>query len=470
MLLAPGYDEARLTLARMQYDAGNAQAALATLADLLARAPHHLRGLSLKATVLVQLRGMEEADATFRTLHEHHPDDSRGWMNHAFLLKTVGRRDEAIAGYRRAIAAEPRNGQAWWGLANLRTAELDDADIHRMRDVLARQDVENDDRLHLLFARGKALEARERYEEAFASFSSGAQLRLSQAPHDPAKVWADVARVGEVFTDRFFADREGWGCPAADPIFIVSLPRSGSTLVEQILSSHPAIEGTEELFDLERIALNIAPDAPGGYLDRVASLTRDEVRALGEAYIASSSRFRSTGTPRFTDKMPGNWIYTGLIRLILPNAHIVDIRRHPLGCGVANYTQHFNWGINYSYDLDHIGQFYGAYVRQMAHFAQAVPGYVNHLTHEALIEDVEGEVRRMLAYLDLPFDEACLRFHETKRAIYTPSSEQVRRPINRDGVDRWRHYEQWLAPLKAALGPVLDHYPLPPPDAVPLGR
>ena len=234
-------------------------------------------------------------------------------------------------------------------------------------------------------------------------------------------------------------------------------------MVEQILASHSAIEGTEELYDLEQIALGIAPDAPGGYLDTIASLTREDVQALGEAYLARTQRFRKSGKPRFTDKMPSNWVYAGLIRLILPNAGIIDIRRHPLDCGVANFTQHFNWGIDYAYDLDHIGQFYSAYVQQMSHFDHAAPGSIHHLTHEALVDDLETEVRRMLDYLHLPFEPACLQFHETRRAVHTPSSEQVRRPINRDGQGRWRHYDQWLGPLKAALGSVLDHYPQPPP-------
>ncbi|WP_404711849.1 sulfotransferase [Sphingomonas sp. MMS24-J13] len=464
LLLAPGFDEARMALAHFQNDAHNAHGALSTLDDLLARAPDHLRGLSLKASILMRLRRMDEADAVFDRLHEQHPADSRGWMNHAFLLKTIGERQEAILAYRNALAANPANGQAWWGFANLKIAAFDETDIVTMETALTRDDISADDRLHLLFALGKALESRERYEEAFTRFSAGAKLRLQQAPHDPNKVWADVGRVRETFTPRFLAEREGWGCPEPDPIFIVSLPRAGSTLVEQILASHSAIEGTEELFDLEKIALEIAPDRPGGYLDRVADLTRDEVCKLGDAYLASTARFRDTTKPRFTDKMPSNWMYAGLIRLILPNAKIIDVRRHPLGCGVANFTQHFNWGINFSYDLDHIGQFYRAYVAQMSHFDRTIPGHIHHLTHEGLIDDLEHEVRRMLAYLDLPFEPACLRFYETRRAVHTPSSEQVRKPINRDGVDRWRHYERWLDPLKTALGPVLDFYPNPPPD------
>ena len=463
LLIAPGFDEARFVLARVQYETGDMVVALGTLADLLGRDSGHLRGLSLKAAILVQLRRMKEADETFRTLHERHPDDSRGWMNHAFMLKTIGRRTDAVEAYRRAIATEESNGQAWWGLVNLRTEVFRSADLEAMDAALNRDNLSDEQRIHFYFALGKMLEGHGRYDEAFTHFSAGAALRLAQAPHNPASVDDNVARVTEVFTRKFFADRDGWGCPADDPIFIVSLPRSGSTLIEQVLASHSAIEGTEELFDIERIALQITGDSPHGYIDRVASLNKKEVHDLGEAYLSSTSRFRTLHRPRFTDKMPSNWVYIGLIRLILPNARIIDIRRHPLGCGLANFTQHFSWGINFSYSLEHIGQFYSAYVRQMAHFEHATPGYVHHLTYESVIDELEIQVRRMLRYLGLPFEQACLKFRETVRAIHTPSSEQVRRPINRDGVDRWRHYERWLDPLKAALGPVLESYPLPPP-------
>jgi tetratricopeptide (TPR) repeat protein len=464
LLLAPGYDEARMTLARMQHEAHDMHAALATLDELLERAPDHLNALALRAGIYVQLRWMTDADHAFNVLHDRHPEDSRGWMNHAFMLKTVGRRDEAIAAYRRAIAADARNGQAWWGLANLKTVHLDDKDITAMEIAVEDDGISTEDRLHLLFALGKALEDGGRYGEAFSRFSAGARLRLAQVPYDHSDTQKDVERAIELFTPQFFADREGWGSPRADPIFIVSLPRSGSTLVEQILASHSAIEGTEELFDLERISLEIGAGRPGGYLETVASLSRDEVRAMGEAYIASTARFRNADRERFTDKMPSNWVFAGLIRLILPNAKIIDVRRHPLACGVANFTQHFNWGINFSYDLRHIGRFYRAYLQQMTHFDRAIPGHIHHVTHEGLIDDLEAEVRAMLSYLDLPYDPNCLRFYENRRAVHTPSSEQVREPINRHGVDRWRNYEEWLVPLKTELGAIVDHYPTAPPD------
>ncbi|MET0247352.1 MAG: sulfotransferase, partial [Sphingomonas sp.] len=276
---------------------------------------------------------------------------------------------------------------------------------------------------------------------------------------DPDKVTRNVDSAIRRFTPGFFAARSGQGYPAADPIFIVSMPRSGSTLIEQILASHSMIEGTEELYDLERIALDLAPGEPAGsYLNRIGDLTASQLRDLGRHYIDATQRHRHTDRPFFTDKMPSNWVFTGLIHLILPNAKIVDVRRHPMACGFANFAQHYNWGINFAYDLTDIGSFYRDYVRQMAHFDQVSPGLVHRVIHEELVGNLEGEVRRLLDYLGLPFEEGCLRFHETDRAVHTPSSEQVRQPVNRRGFDTWRNYEPWLGPLKESLGEVLENY------------
>lgn len=464
ILLAPAYSEARMALAKAQRDAGQYDCALVSIDQLLAREPRHLKGLSLKAAIYVQNRRFELAEATFKLMLDIYPGDTRAWMNYGFMLKTVGRQNEAIAAYRKSIECDLRNGQAWWGLANLKTIKFDSSDVAAMRAALADQSLAGDDRLHLLFALGKALDDIDDPAGAFEAFSLGAKQRLEQTPHDPNRVFENVKKATSTFSSAFFVERGNWGCKARDAIFIVSLPRSGSTLVEQILASHPLIEGTEELYDIERIAINLGGQKRAdAYLEKITSLSSTDITALGQHYIDATRRFRFTDKPHFTDKMPSNWVFTGLISTMLPNAKIIDVRRHPLGCGFANFSQHFNWGINFSYDLAHIGQFYTAYVRQMAHFDDILPGHVHHLTYEALVEDTEGEVRRMLDYLELPFDPACLRFFENSRAVYTPSSEQVRSPINRDGMERWRKYEPWLGPLKEALGPVLEHYPKAPP-------
>lgn len=465
--LAPAYSEAYMALAKHERDNGLYEAALATTQKLLARQADHLPALSLRASLFEQLRLFTQADQAFCELHERHPNDARGWANHAFMLKTVGRQADAVVAYRQALEIDPGNSLAWWGLSNLKTVRFSEDDIRTIQQALQDEQRLQEERIHLCFALGKALDDASRFEEAFEAYSSAARLRLASRPHDPQKVQDHVTKSQLTFSPQLLEARKGWGSQARDPIFIVSLPRSGSTLVEQILASHPAIEGTEELKDIERIALSLeGSKGTGAWLDALDKLGADETLQLGEHYIEATRRFRHTDRPFFTDKMPSNWVYAGLIHAILPNAKIVSVRRHPLGCGFANYSQHFNWGINFSYDLGHIGGFYRAFVRQMAHFDAVLPGRIHHIVYERLVEDTEGEVRRLLDYLELPFDEACLRFFETDRPVYTPSSEQVRSPINKSGMERWKHYEPWLGPLKEALGDVLDHYPETPPNLI----
>lgn len=462
-LLAPAYLEARMMLAglfneRRQYDE-----ALQVLEEILERDRDHGAALSLKATLLVQYRRLEEAKPVFKRLLRAHPRDCLAWMGYAHLLKTAGNIDDAIVAYRKATTLEPSRGDAWWALANLKTFVFDDDDVEQMESSLKDAHIGDDDRIHLHFALGKALGDKGDHAAAFRHYEQGSEIRLVRFPHDSDVVHNNVKKAERTFTRSFFADKANAGYPSRDPIFIVSLPRSGSTLIEQILSSHSAIEGTEELFDIERIARNLAPGEPAGsYMDKLADISPAELYDMGRQYIDATRRYRHTDRPYFTDKMPGNWAFSGLIHMILPNAKIVDIRRHPLGCGFANFTQHYNWGINFSYDLNGIGRFYSDYVRQMAHYDDVAPGLVHRIFYEDMIDDIEGEVRRLLNYLELPFEDACLRFFENRRAVHTPSSEQVRRPINRDGMDRWRNYEPWLMPLTDALGPVLDHYPAVP--------
>lgn len=461
ILLAPAYAEARVALAKLLNLTGRHDEALVELDAALTRDPTHLMALAFKAGLLVQLRRLDEADTVFKRMLRAHPDDSRGWMNYAHLAKTQGRIEDAIQAYRNSVAANPSSGIAWWGLANLKSVKLTRDDTAAMRAALETAE-SGDDRLHLHFALGKALGDLKDFEASFDHYQQGNRLRLDEVPHDPDKVTRNVDSAIRLFTPDFFTTRSGQGYPAPDPIFIVSMPRSGSTLIEQILASHPMIEGTEELYDLERIALDLAPGEPAGsYLNRIDGLSAVQLRDLGRHYIDATRRHRRTDRPFFTDKMPSNWVFTGLVHLILPNAKIVDVRRHPMACGFANFAQHYNWGINFAYDLNHIGRFYRDYVRLMSHFDQVAPGLVHRVIHENLVENLEGEVRRLLDHLGLPFEAACLRFHETDRAVHTPSSEQVRQPVNRRGFDTWRNYEPWLAPLMEALADVRDSYNMP---------
>ena len=442
--------DAPLSLAALLARTARHDDALAALAPLLDRDPAHAAALALKAGTLVQARRLAAADAAYETLLARHPHDWHAWMSHGHLLKSLGRIAAAEAAYRRALAELPGDGAGpgivWWALANLKTVRFTAGDHGAMQAALA-DSTDDADRTHLHFALGNTLPDP---AAAFDHLRRGNALRFAHAPHDADRFSAIVRRSEALFTRDFFAARAGAGAPAPDPIFILGLPRSGSTLVEQILASHPLVEGTEELHALNRIAGTLA-QGRDSWLDAVPALPPSALRALGTRYLAATRRFRTTDAPFFTDKMPSNWVYAGLIRLILPNARIIDVRRDPMACGFANYAQHFHWGNNFAYDLESIGRFYADNVRHMAHVDVVAPGAVHHLSHEALVADPEAEIRRLLDYLNLPFDPACLRFHETGRAVHTPSTDQVRRPINADGLTRWKVYEPWLAPLAEGL-------------------
>lgn len=458
-LLAPAYVEARIALAKLYIAAERQEDALATLDLGLSTNSSHPAALLLRAALLAQCRRFDEAEHAYATLLDAWPHNASAWVHFGDLLKTVGKIDEAIEGYRAAVDLDPANGLAWWRLADVKTLSFSSDDVRRMREVL-HNPVDPEEEIYLRFALAKALDDKQQYAEAFDHLVRGNALRRERTPCNVELLSASLVKNKEIFESSFFEKRSLWGFLDRSPIFIIGMPRSGSTLVEQILASHPLVEGTRELFDIEHIAGSLGRDlSTGGYLDRLKELSSNDMRRLGERYIETTQRHRLTKRPFFTDKMPSNWNFVGLIASILPQAKVIDIRRHPLACGFANFAQHYSWGIDFSYDLADIGKFYSAYVRQMAHFDRVLPGRVHHVIYENLVENFEPEVRRLLDYLGLPFDEACLRFHENRRAVHTPSAEQVRRPINRDGVDRWRSYEQWLTPLKDALGPVWELYP-----------
>jgi hypothetical protein len=351
-------------------------------------------------------------------------------------------------------------GEVWWSLANLKTYRFEEEAIATMERALGTADLSEEDRLHLHFALGKALEDRGADAAAFDHYTAGNAIRRRQLDYDPARTQRQVTRAIATFDRALLEAKAGQGCPAPDPIFIVGLPRSGSTLIEQILASHPLVEGTMELPDLMAIARELA-GSEDAYPEVVGMLSADRLRALGEDYLARTRVQRKTDRPFFIDKMPNNWLHVGLIALILPNARIIDARRHPLDCCFSAWRQHFARGQAFSYGLEDVGLYYRDYVRLMAHVDGIAPGRVHRVVHERLIEDVEGQVRALLDHCGLPFDAACLSFWKTDRAVRTASSEQVRRPVNRDGVDRWRRFDAQLAPLKQALGPVLNNWEAP---------
>jgi tetratricopeptide (TPR) repeat protein len=384
-------------------------------------------------------------------------------LSYGHVLKTAGTQEESITAYRRAIELDPGFGDAYWSLANLKTFRFSAEELERMHAQLQRADLDDEHRLHLHFALGKAHEDAGDRAVSFEHYARGNALQRKQFPYNADNNTSRVRRLQEGFTREFFAARAGGGCPSPDPIFIVGMPRSGSTLVEQILSSHSQVEGTAELPEIITLARDLRMEAKslevGAYVDVLADRSPAELRELGELYLERTRIQRKQGKPFFIDKMPNNFLHVGLIQLILPNAKIIDTRRHPLGCCFSNFKQKYARGQNFSYDLADMGRFYADYVELMAHFDRALPGRVHRVIYERMVEDTEAEVRRLLDYCGLPFEDGCLRFFENDRPVRTASSEQVRRPIYREGVDQWRHYEPWLDPLKAALGPVLTAYP-----------
>ncbi len=459
--LAPGFREARQHFAVVLHREQQASKALEQLELLLREDPANAGARTLKAAVLCRLGEYARGIELYEGLLREYPHNARVWLSYGHALKTEGRQADAISAYRHCVEEEPEFGEAWWSLANLKTIRFDDADIATMRAQLQRDDLETEHRLHFEFSLGKALEDRAEYADSFAHYAEGNRLRLEIVPYRAGDTTARVVHAKRVYTREFFAERAGCGDPAPDPIFIVGLPRSGSTLIEQILSSHSAVEGTMELPEIIAMtrALRRGSEGAASYHDVLAELPVEQFAALGRQFLDRTRVQRKTGAPLFIDKMPNNFLHLGLIQLMLPNAKIIDARRHPLACCFSGFKQHFARGQSFSYSLDDIGRYYRDYVELMAHFDAVLPGRVHRVIYERMVEDTEGEVRRLLDYCGLPFEERCLRFFENDRPVRTASSEQVRRPINRDGIDQWRHYAAWLDPLKTALGPVLDAYP-----------
>ena len=461
--LAPGFLEARWNYALVLHRSNRPADALAEIERVLQRDPAHAGCLNLKAAVLCRIGDYEEALALYRKLVRDHPDAVKLWLSYGHALKTAGRISEAVTAYRRCVALEPAFGESWWSLANLKLFHFDEADLATMRGQLARMNLCDEDRLHLEFALGKALEDIEDYAASFQHYTRGNAIRRAQLPYDANETTSRVAHIRKHYTREFFADRAGFGCAAPDPIFVVGLPRAGSTLIEQILASHGQVEGTMELPELTTLTGELRRQAARGaempYHHALAALDSEALRALGERYLVATRIQRKTTKPFFIDKMPNNFMHVGLIQLILPNAKIIDARRHPMACGFSIFKQHFARGQGFSYSLDDIARYYRDYVELMAHFDAVLPGRVCRVHYEQLVNNTETEVRRILDYCGLAFEPACLRFFDNHRPVRTASSEQVRRPIYRDGLDHWRRFADWLQPLQVALGPVLQAYP-----------
>jgi tetratricopeptide (TPR) repeat protein len=461
--LAPAFAPARANLATVLYRQNRPAEAIEELDRLQAADAAHAGNQNLKAAALGRVGSYEEAIGIYEQVLVKMPRQPKVWMSYGHALKTVGRQEDSLKAYRQALAIAPTLGEVWWSLANLKTVPFSDEDVAAMEQALGQDGLTPDDRLHLHFALGKALEQRASYDASFAHYSEGNRLRSELSPFDYDDVGILVQRSKRFFTPAVFASRADDGCQAADPIFILGMPRSGSTLVEQILASHSMIEGTMELPDMPALAKRIgggkAKWGRSTYPECLAELPPSELRALGEEYLERTRIQRKTDRPFFIDKMPNNWLHVGFIRLILPNARIIDARRHPLDCCFSNFKQHYARGQGFSYSLEGMGRYYSDYVELMAHFDDALACPPARVIHERLVDDPEGEIRHMLSALALPFEARCLDFHSNKRAVRTASSEQVRRPINREGVGQWKPYDRWLGPLKQALGQIADAYP-----------
>jgi predicted Zn-dependent protease len=464
--LAPSFHPARNNYSMALFRQGKAAEALVEIDKLLALDAYDPGYRNLKAAILAHLGDYPQTIAVYAEILRDHPNQPKVWMSYGHALKTAGRLNESITAYRRSIEQLPQLGEAYWSLANLKTYFLDDTEVAAMQTQLAQPDLRDEDRLHFHFALGKAQEDRAAFAASFAHYADGNAIRKSQLGHKAEETTARVDQMRALFTRSFFDERAGLGCEAADPIFIVGLPRSGSTLIEQILSSHSAIEGTMELPDLGAMAMALSGRRnrtdKSLYPEILAELDGERLKALGEEYLARTRAQRKTSRPLFIDKTPQNFFHIGMIRLILPKAKIIDARRHPLGACFSGFKQHFARGQAFSYGLDDIGRYYRDYVALMAHFDAVMPGRIHRVFYEQMVDDTEAEVRHLLNYCGLEFEEACLRFHENDRAVRTPSSEQVRRPIFRDGLDHWQHFEPWLEPLKTVLGDTLTVYPAVP--------
>ncbi|HEX3652431.1 MAG TPA: sulfotransferase [Rhizomicrobium sp.] len=461
---APHFAAARLSYAQVLLAAHRSAAAVEQADLLLQQLPKNPVARKLKASALEKAEEYALAVSCWRDLCADYPAFSEGWLHYGYALRLIGQQQEAIAAYRRAIEADPANASAYWELAATKAFRFGDADVEQMENLLRRSDVGATERAKLHFALGQAYGERQDYQKSFANYAKGNALQSLGAKHDPERMTRYVAASKGILTSEFFKERAGFGCQSGEPIFIVGMQRSGSTLVEQILASHSQIEGTKELPELlltlwEHLE-TVGTQAEGAFGPaQLARFDTATCRKLGERYLERTQMHRTAGRPFFTDKMPANFAYIGLIRLILPNAKIVDVRRHPMACGFANFTELFSGTNEVAYRLGDIGLAYRNYAELMAHFDAVMPGRVHRIYYERLVAEPETEIRRLLEYLSLPFEQNCLEFHKTERTVTTRSSEQVRQPIYKAAVDRWRNYEPWLGPLKSALGDVLDHYP-----------
>ena len=420
---------------------------------------------SLHAAACAGVGRNADAIESYRMLMRAHPENPLYPVSLAHIHKSIGDFDEAVALYQASYRIKSDHGDAYWSLANTKSYRFTAGELAEMETLAEDPAVGEADRIQICFALGDAYEGRADYERSFAYYRQGNALKQANAYHSPKHLAVRIDSQIEICTPELFARRAGVGCPAPDPIFVVGLPRAGSTLLEQILSSHPQVDGTMELHNILNLAKRLrGRDEPGAkprYPAILNDLDDDYFRRFGEQFLDDTRAYRGEA-PFFVDKMPNNFFHVGLIRLILPNAKVIDARRHPMACCFSGYKQLFGEGQEFSYGLTEIGNYYRQYVKLMDHWDQMLPGFVLRVEHEAVVDDLEGQVRRILEFCGLPFEQACVDYHRTERSIRTPSSEQVRQPIFRTSLEQWRNYEPWLEPLKDALGSeIRNRYDIP---------
>lgn len=453
LLMQPDYTEARFEYAFVLAERRTFEAALPQILQLLRQSPRNPMYRKLHALICDGLGRADEALQIYREVSQEFPQDTEVLVSIAHILKTQGATDEAVRRFEAARAAPKSFAEASLALANTRSYRFEDEEVARMRLAESAPGAALADRYQLCFALGKVLEERGQYEESFAYYARGNALKRSEIWVDPEALIQTMRRQSTVCTREFFAARRDVGCARPDPIFIVGMPRAGSTLLEQILASHSQIDGTLELPDIPRLVhqfRNRDPDAPPRYPAILAELAPEEFRRMGEAYIADT-RVHRKGAPFFIDKLPNNFRDIGFMHLILPNARIIDARREAMACCFGNFQHLFPRGMIFKYSFDELARYYCHYVWLMQHWDSVLPGKVLRVQYEQVVDDLEASVRRILDFLGLPFEPACLKFYETARRVRTVSTEQVRRPIDREGLARWRRFEPWLEPLKKAL-------------------
>jgi len=452
--LAPTHIHARSQYLNLLIRLGKYKAAEQQVESLLAEQPNNLSFKVAKANVLTGLGEIEQAITLFEQAIEQDDQIAGFHLQLGHALKTKGDISKAVAAYQKAYQLSPSYGDAFWSLANTKTYRFSDKEITQMQIQGENNALALTDKIQLHFATGKAFEDRKEYKQAFQAYHQGNALQHANNGFDINKVEQQVAEQIKHCSVELFENRGHLGLNAPDAIFIVGLPRAGSTLLEQILASHSQVDGTMELHNILGLASRLRGRNPTNkenqYPKNLSEINPDYFKRFGQQFIDETQVYREQA-PLFIDKMPNNFLHIGLIRLILPNAKIIDARRSPMACCFSGFKQLFAEGQDFSYNLEDIGRYYQAYLKLMTHWENVLPGFVLTVNHEDIVDDLETQVRRMLDFCGLPFEQSCLDFHKTKRNIKTPSSEQVRQPIYKSATEQWRHFEPYLSPLKKVL-------------------